>query len=479
MENVTPISLWIPAAIVVAGAVFGLLADALRHRAAGAGIIAVSLVAAFGVCGWTGLTLTPTPLLDVTFVSGGVLSVAASVVYLIAALSVLSGWRQVASTHRGVTMAAITAFSALGIHVLISSLDLLTTILVLETIAIAGYALVSGAGGRRADEAALRYFIQGGVATGFTLLGLAVLYGIFGSTNYLGLCNALDGGSRVAALGMVLILSAFAFKLGAAPFHTWAPDVYEVTEPATAAFLASAPKIGALMALLMVFPAGLFNAQRFPSGTTAIAVVAAASIVIGNLGGLRQSSLTRMLGYSGVAQVGYGLIGLASGVIGYEETAIFAVTYALGVAAAFFAVAAIRERRPQWDGSIAGLAGLAAEVPVLAVSMVVAVLSLTGIPLFLGFWGKLLVFTSAISAGLTWLAVAGVLGSVISFGYYGKVLIAMYAPGATVAGGLPEPSGRGGSSASVVAVISALLVVVGGVGPLITGISEVLRLFTL
>ncbi|MDZ4654668.1 MAG: NADH-quinone oxidoreductase subunit N [Coriobacteriia bacterium] len=478
MQAVTPTILWVPGAVVLVGIVIGLVAEASGRRSFGIATIAAGLLVAAAVSGWSALETTVSLVFGGLLLGGGGFSGLACVVYVLAGLSILSGWSRATSTQRGGTVAGLTALSAVGIQVLASSFDLLTAVLALEIVAIAGYALVSATGSRRSDEAAMRYFVQGGTATGFTVLGLAVLYGVYGYSGYTELVAAIGTGSQSAAFGMVLVLAAFAFKLGAVPFHSWAPDVFETTDASSAGFLASAPKIGALMALLVLFPGGIFNEGRFPGATLAIATIAAASVVLGNVGALRQRSLGRMLGYSGIAQVGYGLIGVAAGVGGITATAVFAVTYAVGAAAAFFVAEAVRVRRPDWDGTIAGLSGLAAEAPVLAAGMTVAVLSLTGMPLMIGFWGKLLVFSAAVSVNLTWLAVVGVIGSVISFGYYGSVIRSMYAAPQEAGEGSPGGELAGGRMAFTVALVAMIAVIIGGTGPVIAGVDVLFRLLT-
>jgi NADH-quinone oxidoreductase subunit N len=471
--------LWTPAALVGSSVILGLVADVSHRRAFGIVAIAIGLFSASAVCVYTALTTSVNPAFGGLLLGGGGFAGLASVIYALSGLSVLSGWGRVTTSEKGGTVVAITALSAIAIQVLASSFDLLTAVLALEIVALAGYALVSATGSRRSDEAAIRYFVQGSTAAGFTVLGLAVLYGMYGHTAYALLNSSVDGGSQPALFAMVLLLAAFAFKLGAVPFHTWAPDVYETTDPATAGFLASAPKIGAFAALLVLFPGAVFIETAFPGARLALVVIATASIVIGNLGALRQSSFGRMLGYSGIAQVGYGLIGVAAGVSAITAVAVFGVTYAIGAASAFFAAEAIRSRRPSWDGSIVGLEGLAGESPLLAAALTASVLSLTGIPLFIGFWGKLLVFISAVSGGLTWLAVVGVVGSVVSFGYYGNVIRTAYS-------GLPEKAepaagderSHHGRMSLAAAVIAALLVVVGGTGPVIAGVDALYKLLT-
>jgi NADH-quinone oxidoreductase subunit N len=155
-----------------------------------------------------------------------------------------------------------------------------------------------------------------------------------------------------------------------------------------------------------------------------VAVISAGSIIFGNLAALAQRRYGRMLAFSGIAQVGYGLLAVATG--NGRALLLFAAGYALAVSGAFLAAGVFRARRPEWDGSIAGLAGIAREAPVVAASVSVMLLSATGIPPLLGFWGKFLVFLNAASTDLVWLVVLAVLGSVVSFGYYGRVMRVMY-----------------------------------------------------
>ena len=201
------------------------------------------------------------------------------------------------------------------------------------------------------------------------------------------------------------------------------PDAFETAPPAATAVLASAGKIGPIAAIVWL--------ALSVAGPTAdrVLVIAAllsvASIVFGNLAALRQRSFSRMLAYSGVAQVGYALAGVALA-SGSQQVLIFAVLYGLTSVASFIFVVALREVEPSWDGSIPGLAGLSRRHPALAASLVVIMLSLTGIPLTAGFWGKFLIFGAASVGGYLWLAIVGMLGSVVSFGYYGGTLRAAF-----------------------------------------------------
>jgi NADH-quinone oxidoreductase subunit N len=286
------------------------------------------------------------------------------------------------------------------------------------------------------------------------------------STASSALAKALNGAgtANAAIAAMVLILAAVSFKLAAFPFHSWAPDAYETASAPVAAFLASAPKLAALASgsvLLM----GVFGTQ-WPRLVPLAAALAVASIVFGNLGALKQVSLRRMLAYSGIAQVGYALVAFASG--GRGQLLIFGVTYTIAAAGAFIAAEAA-DGGPGADGSIASLAGLGATRPVVAASLAVCLLSLTGIPLTAGFWGKVAVFGSATTSGSPywWLAIVGVLGSVVSFGYYGGVLRVVYLD-TTDTTGSTDTTERSRLPVTA-AVMAAALVLALGVAPLFWG----------
>jgi NADH-quinone oxidoreductase subunit N len=204
-----------------------------------------------------------------------------------------------------------------------------------------------------------------------------------------------------------------------------------------------------------------------------VALVSVASIVFGNLAALRQVSLARMLAYSAIAQVGYALAALPL-VQGRASVLVFAGLYALASAGAFLFIVALRAVEPAWDGSIAGLAGLSARRPALAVSLVPLMLSLTGIPLTAGFWGKFLVFGAAATGGYLWLAIVAVIGSVVSFGYYGGVLRSAFLDDAppTRPASVPGPSGaRAIGPAGVATVVVAVAIVLIGALPLVTGLA--------
>jgi NADH-quinone oxidoreductase subunit N len=278
-------------------------------------------------------------------------------------------------------------------------------------------------------------------------------------------------------IGFALVLSALAFKGGAFPFHSWMPDAFETGPAPGIAMLASVGKIAPLSAAAYLVLA--------MSGTTGdrvapvIAALAVGSIVFGNLVALRQRSFARMLAYSGVAQIGYGLVGL---VIGANALVVlfFAGIYAISSAASFLFVIAMNDTEPGWDGSIDGLAGLSRRHPALAAGLAAIMFSLTGIPLTAGFWGKFAVLGATATYGWAWLAVVAMLGSVVSFGYYGGVLRVAFMTEGPEAGEEPAapatapvevapavlPSGlRGPSPAYVATVVFAAVIVLVGVAP--------------
>jgi len=496
---------WLPAAIVLGAAVLGMVADMGGLTRLGLRVIALGLLIGAALC--LGRALLPP---DATgsyveqvfgvMVVGSGFSGYAFTIFFLGFLSVGTGFASVREQSR-VGVAALVALGSVAGQVLVGSFDLAVLFVSLEAVALVGYALVSSAGTDRSDEAAARYFVQGAVATGLTVYGLAVVVGLGGGgTGYNGMLDGLTTLSPQAALlGVMLFVTALSFKVGAFPFHAWVPDAYETAPPAAAAFAASGLKVAGLGAFVLLIGRGfgvdvLNNFDPALAATlapvaTVVLIISAASIVFGNLAALRQTSVTRMLGYSGIAQVGYALIGVGSPVPG---ATLFAATYGFGVAAAFLAVDALKNANPEWDGSISGLAGRGRSNRMAALALTVSMLSLTGIPLTAGFWGKTLVFLGAIEGGSLWLAIVGVLGSVVSFGYYGRVIRALYidpdpepemvvdAPDCKSLVDIPAPESPGTGSVRIwPAVVAAASIVAVGTIPMLTGLGWVSRLFSM
>jgi NADH-quinone oxidoreductase subunit N len=481
------------------GAVIALAADAFDRRRAAVAWSALGLACsgAFGL--YAGMTAPGATAFGVLRV-GGAFSTLPGLIALLAALVLWGGWREFTGRAGGGSSAALVALGAVASAAVAMSFDLLMLLVALETAAAAGYALVADAKTRRSDESALKYFVQGAIATGLFVMGLAVLLGGFvpsGGYGELATVFTTPSLPSAALAGALLVLAALAFKSSLVPFHSWAPDAYESARPEVAAFLASGPKLGAMgaTALFMVVVASGALADRL---IVVMAVIAGLSILVGSLGALRQRSYTRMLGYAGVAQAGYALIGAL--ILNPAVAVFFAATYAIATTGTFLAASGFRQARPDWDGSIEGLAGLGrGNARMLAVSVTTLLVSLAGIPPLLGFWGKFQVFAGAITmsgqmflvsgnALLGWtyalLAVAGIVGSVVSLAYYGGVLQVLYVEDPASAGhgadelaDKPEPEAVSSPTVRVVA-LTALAVLLLGLVPLFLGVSSLVVPFT-
>lgn len=491
-----------PVLLAVLAGVLAMLSDILKMPRLAVGLAVAFLWAAAGVSVW-GVARAPEALEGV-LVIGGEMSVVWGLIFAMSALCVLGAADWAVKHRSGGGVVALMAFAAAGSAILAASLDLIMTLIALETVAVCSYALVAAARTARSREAAMKYIIQGAIATGLFLLGTGLFVGLIGgdtaypasgrpaftaaSTNLI--AGFASPAAAVSSLGVVVavassfILAAFAFKLGAFPFHSWAPDAFETAPPPASALMATAPKLAAFVAVFLMFgnAVDMWATQSALQPLVLVSALAFTSIVFGNLAALRQDSFTRMLGYSGIAQVGYGFVGVA--VFAIRPTILLVTTYSIAVAGAFVVAQALRASRHGWDGSISGMAGLSKRDPLLAFATAACMFSLTGIPLTAGFWGKFAVFSTAVDQGLGWLAIVGVIGSVISFGFYGRVLRSVYfddpAPTnepteAPLSGPAVEGGGGEQRAARALAVIWAVLVVAGGVIPLVTGLSAIVR----
>jgi NADH-quinone oxidoreductase subunit N len=471
--------------------VFALGLDAFGRRSAGL------VVAAAGLC-LSAVAGLAAGILDTQAVTvgpigvGGPASMVYGVIALVGAAALVGGFDSLRVRPSGASTAALVGFAVAAGGGTAAALDLTTVLLLIETLALASYALVAGARTARAGESALKYFVQGAVATGLFLFGMAVLVGLFDpSGQYAGLdlAGALTSEAlRMPALvGSGLVMSAFLFKMGAFPFHSWAPDAYETAPVESAAFLAAGPKLAAIAAA-SIFVTVVSAGSSSPEPLILVAGVAVLSILVGSVAALRQRDYRRLLAYAGIAQAGYALIAIALPMA--PLAVFFGSTYALAATGTFLAAAAFARIRPDWDGSVAGLAGLGRRAPLLSGAVAILLISLAGIPPFLGFWAKLIVFATALTAALgaaqsgsvyPWVlggAVAvGILGSVISLGYYGAILRSLYFDSYDGAADGEREVGGSGGSATFVVVALALVVVVLSVLPLVLGPTAVFDFF--
>jgi NADH-quinone oxidoreductase subunit N len=326
---------------------------------------------------------------------------------------------------------ALLLFSTSGMLFMAAATDLIVVFLGLEIMSVALYILAGFNRGQFASiEAAMKYFILGAFASAFFLYGVALTYGATGTTNLAQIGAWLAGGGGIprdpmALAGLGLLLVGFAFKVAAVPFQWWTPDVYQGAPTSVTAFMSVGAKAAGFAALLRV----LFSAFS-PTFTgdwmIAIAILAALTMTAGNLAALVQKDVKRMLGYSSIAHAGYILVGVAAGSAdGVRGVLFYLLAYAFMNVGAF-AVACAVERCGEFSSTLADYAGLGRRQPLLAAAMAVFMLSLTGIPPLVGFWGKLYVFRAAVEADLTWLAILGVLNSAVSAFYYLGVLVQMY-----------------------------------------------------
>ena len=324
---------------------------------------------------------------------------------------------------------ALLLFSVVGMLGLVSSLELVSLFVALEIMSIALYGM-AGMDRRRAEsqESALKYFVTGAFASAFFLYGIALLYGVSGSTALDKVERAVavlsSPSSSLAVLGAAMLLVGFGFKVASVPFHMWAPDVYEGAPTPVTAFMSAGVKAAAFGALLRVFDSALpaLASQWRPL----VAGLAIATMIVGNLAALAQSNLKRMLAYSSVAHAGYLLSALvAAPVVAGEAMLFYLVAYAAVNLGAFGTIAALaREGREPL--SLRDVAGLSERRPALAAALAVFLISLTGIPVTAGFVGKFYLFGAAVAAGWVVLALVGVIMSVVSAYYYLRVVVAMY-----------------------------------------------------
>jgi NADH-quinone oxidoreductase subunit N len=375
------------------------------------------------------------------------------------ACAVLLAWRSLASHE-----AAHGEFHALlltsigGMSVLAAAQNTVALFVGLELLSIPLYVMCATELRREHSlESGLKYLIVGSVGSATLLYGLALIYGATGSTDFGAIASALSSGSLatdpLTLTGIALCVAGLCFKASVAPFHQWTPDVYEGAPTPVTAFMAVTTKVAALGVFLRFFDVALIGTQQ--SWGPAVAVLATITIVAGNVGALGQSSLKRMLAYSSVGQAGYMLAGIVVATkLGAAATVFYLAVY-LFMNMASFAVIVARERETDLGDSIEAVAGLGRERPWLAWPMTVSMLALAGIPATAGFIGKFYLIDAAVAGGYTWLAVAIVIGSMISLGYYLPVIAAIWmreAPASSrpdspiIPAGGPLPALAGGSS---------------------------------
>lgn len=329
----------------------------------------------------------------------------------------------------------LTLSCAVGMMTMAWSNDLIVTFVGLELFSLCLYMLIAMSLEEKVSkESAFKYFILGSFASALMLYGISFVYGTVGSTYLPDLVAAtpnLLATNRLFLLGFVLLLSGVLFKVAVFPFHAWTPDVYQGAPTPLTGFMATGVKAVSLAFLLRLVASQAFTVERFWPFVDAMQWLAVLTIIVGNVGAFRQRSLKRMLAYSSIAHSGYVMIGIiASGIggasmLGASGVMFYIFAYSMMTIGAF-GVLHLLEPRADSDLTYEDLRGLASSKPWLALSMTILLLSLTGIPPTLGFFGKFFLFSAAVKQGLVWLAVWGVIGSVISVYYYLRPVVAMY-----------------------------------------------------
>jgi len=416
------IGLGVGICVVLLSAVF----RPLRRSAPALTLLALGATAGLLIWQWNGSTelVAGALRLDDLAISISLIAV------LTAAFAVLFSLREPAAEQAGQgEYHALLLGSVLGMILLAQAQNLVTFFVALETLSIPLYILCATNLRREHSlESGLKYLIVGSLGSATLLYGMAFLYGGTGSTSFEGIAAGIArhglSGDPLIGIGIAMAAVGLAFKTSIAPFHQWTPDVYEGAPTPITAFMAVATKAAAFAVFVRFFDVAL--ASQASEWQPALAVLAAISIVVGNVGALGQSSLKRLLGYSGVAQAGYMLGGVVvASRAGIEALVFYLAVYALMNLAAF-AVIVARERETSQGDDIRAMEGLGRERPLLAWPLTIAMLGLAGLPATAGFIGKLYLIEALVEGGYTWLAVFIAVGTMISLAYYLRVVAAMW-----------------------------------------------------
>ena len=427
------VSIILPIVILVVTALAVLLLDAFsddtQHSAnAVTALLGVLLAALFSAlqAGHSGVTLAGMAVLDGFGLAMELLLLG------IAALSILFSisYLPQQNLNRGeyyVLMLFVTA----GGMVMATSNDLITIFLGLELLSLSLYVLSAFNRARATSaEAGMKYLLLGGFASAFLLYGIALTFGATGTTNLSAIAQFFAqnkiAGNPLPLIGLGLLLVGFGFKIAAAPFHAWVPDVYEGAPTSVTAFMSSAAKVAGFAALIRVLFVAFPSADLRVDWSGAVAILAVLTMTIGNVAALLQNNIKRLLAYSGIAHAGYVLLAVVAGTQhGVQAALFYLVAYSLMNLGAWMVVLALA-RTGEERLNVTDFAGLSARQPLLAAAMTLFLLSLAGIPPTAGLMGKWLIFSAIVEQNLVALAIIGVLNSALSLAYYLRVISVMY-----------------------------------------------------
>ena len=330
----------------------------------------------------------------------------------------------------------LTLLMTLGMMVMVTSNHMLSLYIGLEMMSLSLYGMVAfDRESARSTEAAMKYFVLGALASGLLLYGMSMVYGATGSLEFSGIAQSIyhqAANKTVLLFGVVFLVAGIAFKLGVVPFHMWVPDVYQGAPTAVTLMISSAPKLAAFAMTMRLLVYGLFElAEQWQSMLMFLAVL---SIILGNFAAIAQSSIKRMLAYSGISHMGFVLLGLLSGVVegdrhfalnAYSSAMFYAVSYVI-MSLASFGMVILLSRAGFEAENIDDFKGLNKRSSWFAAMMMIVMFSMAGIPFFIGFFAKLSVLQAVVAAGYVWLAVLAVVMSVIGAYYYLRVVKVMY-----------------------------------------------------
>ena len=325
-------------------------------------------------------------------------------------------------TFRRFEMPVLMIYAATGLSVMVSAQDLMTVYLGIELSSLAAYVLAAmRRDNLRASEAGLKYFVLGALSSGILLYGMSLVYDYTGGTSFTAVATGISGEPSFGLIiGLVFLLAGLAFKISAAPFHMWTPDVYQGAPTPVTAFLATASKMGAFALVIRVMLEPF--ADITDSWRQIIILLAIVSMVWGSLAAIWQTNIKRLMAYSSIGHMGFALVGVAAGTeAGVAGCLVYLATYVVMNLGAFALILSMK-RSGEPVENINDLAGLSRARLPMALALLVIFFSMAGIPPLAGFFGKFLVFTAAVEAGFWWLAVIGLLTSVLSAFYYIRII---------------------------------------------------------
>ena len=462
----------LPELALIVFAIVGLLYEAFSRRSDPLvhlviGLVGVGLSAATTawLWGWDGAT---TVMGDM--IAADRFAVLTRLVLLVvAAFGLLLGhqyFRRSDDETRG-EFAPLLLFATSGMTMIVAAADLIVVFLALEILSLSLYVLTGLTGRRQANEAAMKYFLLGAFSSAFFLYGVAMAYGATGTTKIAALATALTGGGEqaLALLGFALLAVGFGFKISAAPFHMWTPDVYQGAPTAVTAYMSAATKVAAFAALIRVLDVA-FQALAW-DWAPILWALAAISVVLGSILAIAQTNVKRMLAYSSIAHAGFILTGLvAPGSTGIRAAMFYLIAYSAMTVGAFATVMVVSGRGEERE-RLQDYAGLGRTHPLAAGLMTLFLLSLAGIPPTAGFIAKVNVFSAAIEAGSWDLVLIGVLASVAAAFFYLRVIVLMYMQEPVDE---PVPDRPTGLAGPVLAIAAAATLALGVFPGLIVGL---------